>query len=83
MSSYSKEFDEGLGEFSIKEEFAKLKADEYVNEMCEGFGFSYLGKNEKGEEIVGFIDFSDISEDQPIKWIPFSELTAHTYKEIF
>jgi hypothetical protein len=81
MADYSTEFDEGLGDFSIQEELNTLHPNEYVLCMCEGFGFTHIGKDINGVEQIGFTNFNE--PESEVKWIPFAELTAYTYKEIF
>lgn len=50
MADFSKEYDElvgfGIHDFSIEQEFNKLKKNHYVSVICEGFGIVGIGKDE-------------------------------------
>lgn len=53
MANFSEEYGFGLGNFSIKTVFKKLKPGEYKPIICEGYGFVAIGKNENKELIFG------------------------------
>lgn len=84
MADYSTEFDDAIGDFSIKEEFANLEPGNYVPCMCEGFGFSYLKKDIDGKEWVGFVNYKEsVVANQLIHWVEFKDLTFDTIKTVF
>jgi len=71
---YVKKYEPELGyDFSIIEEFSKLKENHCVNFVCEGFGFNYIG-NKDGECVLGF------NIKDKIELIKLEKLTDQTYK---
>ena len=72
MAEFSKQYceitDMGFdGDFDVYEEWAKLKPGHAVSYICEGFGFSAIGKKETGDEVIVWMD----SES---KWVNFDEM---------
>ena len=60
MAEYSKQWCEindeinGLGyDFDILEEANQLKPEHYVSLICEGFGFTAIGKDKDGNILLG------------------------------
>jgi len=57
-------------DFDILEEANKLDNDSYVNLMCEGFGFSAIYKNEKGNILLAFDNY----QDGTTEWKPYNQV---------
>jgi hypothetical protein len=75
MADFSKQWCEEnnleiSGDFDILEEANKLDNDSHINLMCEGFGFSAIYKNEKGNILLAFDNYQDgITE-----WKPYNKI---------
>ena len=57
MAEFSKQYcqlnDMGFdGDFDVYEEWSKLKPGYSVAYICEGFGFSMIGKKELGDQVL-------------------------------
>ena len=80
MAEFSKQYceisDIGFdGDFDVYEEWAKLKPDHGVAFICEGFGFSAIGKKETGDEVIVWMDSKS-------KWVDFDDLVIDTKPKI-
>ena len=78
MADYSKQYcqlnDMGFdGDFDVYEEWSKLKPGYVVDYICEGFGFSAIGKRESGDEVIVYVMDYD-SENRTGKWVNFDEM---------
>ena len=57
-------------DFDILEEAKDLKPEHGFMCICEGFGFTYIAKNENGDIVLGFPDYNtDI-----IEWKTYNEV---------
>ena len=77
MAEFSKQYceikDMGFdGDFDVYEEWSKLKPGFAVDYICEGFGFSMIGKREIGDEVIVYM--VDWEEDSKSKWVNFDEM---------
>jgi len=77
MAEFSKQFckthDMGFdGDFDVYEEWAKLTPGYAVAYICEGFGFSMIGKKESGDDVIVYIN--DYNNPENSKWIDFDEM---------
>ena len=77
MADFSKQYREihnmGFdGDFDVYEEWAKLKPGFTVAYICEGFGFSMIGKRESGDEVLVWV--VDWEDDNKSKWVNFDEI---------
>ncbi len=57
MAEFSKQYceinDMGFdGDFDVYEEWSKLQPGYAVNYICEGFGFTMIGKEETGDRVI-------------------------------
>lgn len=69
MADFSKQYcdlqDPGFPwDFDILEEAKKLNNNQYISIICEGFGFSAIGKDENGEILLCFRNW----ETEESKW---------------
>jgi len=70
MAEFSKQYcettDMGFdGDFDVYEEWSKLKPGYAVNYICEGFGFTMIGKEESGDRVMVLVGD---------KWVDFDEM---------
>jgi hypothetical protein len=77
MAEFSKQYceiaDMGFdGDFDVYEEWSKLKPGFTVAYICEGFGFSMIGKRESGDEVLVWV--VDWEDDNKSKWVDFDEM---------
>lgn len=68
MAEYSKESNFDWHDFSIKEEFDKLSAGNYIGQICEGMGFLAIAKTDEGVCELAFPDPDDFNS---ITWKEF------------
>jgi hypothetical protein len=57
-------------DFDILEEAKNLKPREGFMRICEGFGFTYISKNENNVLMLGFVDY----QTDMIEWKTYDEL---------
>ena len=77
MAEFSKQYcelnDMGFdGDFDVYEEWSKLKPGYVVDYICEGFGFSAIGKKESGDDVIVYMNDYDNPENS--KWVNFDEI---------
>ena len=77
MAEFSKQYceitDMGFdGDFDVYEEWAKLQPGYAVAYICEGFGFSMIGKKESGDEVIVYMN--DWDNPEKSKWVDFDEM---------
>jgi len=60
------------GDFDVYEEWSKLKPGYAVAYICEGFGFSMIGKKESGDDV--FVYVNDYNNPENSKWVNFDDL---------
>ena len=77
MTEFSKQYceikDMGFdGDFDVYEEWSKLKPGYSVAYICEGFGFSMIGKKESGDDVIVYMN--DWDNPEKSKWVDFDEL---------
>jgi len=77
MAEFSKQYckttDMGFdGDFDVYEEWSKLTPGYAVAYICEGFGFSMIGKKESSDEVFVYIHDWDNPENS--KWVNFDDL---------
>jgi hypothetical protein len=61
-------------DFDIDEVASKLTPEYGLPYICEGFGFTYIAKDEKNNVVLGFPDYITNTIKYTIKW--------KTYKEV-
>lgn len=86
MAEFSKQYcdkyDPGFPhDFDIDEIAKELKPSYQMPMICEGFGFSGIGKDKDGNVMVKFINYTADSIVQ--KWVLLSEVTNKTHREIW
>lgn len=57
-------------DFDIKEVANKLDPEYGLPYICEGFGFTYVAKDEKGSVVLGFPDYTT----DTIEWKTYNEV---------
>ena len=77
MADFSKQYcqlnDMGFdGDFDVYEEWSKLKPGYSVAYICEGFGFSMIGKKELGDQVLVYV--RNWEDDSKSKWMDFDEM---------
>jgi len=77
MAEFSKQYcglnDMGFdGDFDIYEEWSKLTPGYATSYICEGFGFSMIGKKESGDDVIVYMNDYDNPENS--KWVNFDEI---------
>lgn len=82
MAEFSKEYTSRYmpdmpHDFSIQEEYLKLKEGYYISFICEGFGFIAIGNINGCSQVYYQIN---IDEGQ---WVPVELITDRTYSEYF
>lgn len=60
------------GDFDVYEEWSKLTPGFAVAYICEGFGFSMIGKKESGDEVIVYMN--DWDNPEKSKWVDFDEM---------
>ena len=60
------------GDFDVYEEWSKLKPGYVVDYICEGFGFSAIGKKESGDQVLVYV--RNWEDDSKSKWTDFDEM---------
>lgn len=60
------------GDFDVYEEWSKLTPGFAVAYICEGFGFSMIGKKESGDEVIVYMN--DYDNPEKSKWVDFDEM---------
>jgi len=63
-------------DFDIEEVAGSLQAGYAVPEICEGFGFSFVGKGHEGKTILGFLNDQD-----EMDWVDYQEFIANEKKQ--
>jgi hypothetical protein len=77
MAEFSKQWIEltdpefGGWDFDIEEVAETLEPLQSIQMICEGFGFSWISKNQLGEISVAFIDY----DKGEVEWKTLDELT--------
>jgi len=81
MADFSKQYcelhDMGFeGDFDIWEEFDKLEPEYYVPQICEGFGFIAILKDENGKCLLGMPKdaTSNNMYSRAVDWKPYEEI---------
>lgn len=77
MADFSKQFcethDMGFnGDFDVYEEWSKLTPGYAVAYICEGFGFSMIGKKEHSDDVIVYMN--DYNNPENSKWVNFDDL---------
>ena len=85
MAEFSKQYckitDMGFdGDFDVYEEWSKLKPGYAVAYICEGFGFSMIGKKESGDEVIVYMN--DLDNPEKSKWVNFDDLVIEAKPKI-
>ena len=60
-------------DFDIEEEGKKLKVDEYIPIICEGFGFLAIGKFVDGIKVY-FQNWAAESDEQQGEWVMMDDV---------
>ena len=87
MSEFSKQWcelndPEMPSDFDIMDEFHKLKPDTYVPYICEGFGFSAIGKFADDVVKVYIRNWDAESDEQQGEWITLDNLIKREQNEL-
>ena len=85
MAEFSKQYcettDMGFdGDFDVYEEWSKLKPGYAVAYICEGFGFSFIGKRETGDEVMVWVE--NWEDESKSKWVNFDDLVIDAKPKI-
>jgi hypothetical protein len=77
MAEFSKQYCDiknmGMkGDFDIYEEWSKLRPGYAVDYICEGFGFSMIGRREEGDDIMVWIE--DWEDQTKSGWKSFDDI---------
>lgn len=82
MAEFSKQWVEltepefGGWDFDIEEVAKDLEPSQAIKMICEGFGFSWISKDQSGEISLAFIDY----ENEELEWKTLDELTKSKSK---
>lgn len=76
MAEFSKQYVErndsefDAWDFDILEIAEELEPNHYTSIICEGFGFTAIGKDENGEIILAFPtgEYTEAAEDIEVEW---------------
>ena len=63
-------------DFDIESIAQKLKPGYYESFICEGFGFTAIGKDEDGEIILYFPEYGDDEHPEYKHWIDYAEFIS-------
>lgn len=66
-------------DFDIEVIAQKLKPDYYQSFICEGFGFSAIGKDSEGNMILFFNDFGE-KDSKYSGWVDYAEFMSEQKK---
>ena len=75
MADFSKQWCEANDpempwDFDILEEADKLQPDYYISVICEGYGFSVIYKDKKGNILLAFDNY----QDGTTEWKPYNQV---------
>lgn len=85
MAEFSKQYcqikDMGFdGDFDVYEEWSKLQPGYAVAYICEGFGFSMIGKRESGDEVIVWVE--DWDDETKSGWKNFDDMVIDAKPKI-